>query len=455
MQVHLSPVADTGTPDAGAAAPDSVPDSASSASGSGPMKPAQTMPATPPMPEALFTRSPRAAWLAVASMAVGTFATVTTEFMPIGLLTNIAEGLGVSEGTAGLMVTTPGIVAALAGPGLIVLSGRLDRRAVLLALSALLVVSNLLAAFAPNFATMLVARFLLGLCVGGFWTFAPSATGHLVPAALLPRAMSLVLAGISVATVFGVPAGALLGNLAGWRATFGVTAALAAVVLMCQAWLLPAMPPARAIGLRDLLTPLARPMARVGLFAVLFLISGHFAAYTYLKPLLQQVFGLSPNAVTGLLLVYGAAGFIGTFTGGSLVARSVRGTTLLAALAIAGVLLVAALAGGQAHAGGTGSLAMGTAVVLVWGMAFGLIPVALTSWMIEAVPDAQEAGQALLVSGFQVAIALGAALGGLAVDRRGVSSAILLGSASALVAAVVVGWSTRAQGRPVPRLPAI
>jgi predicted MFS family arabinose efflux permease len=157
-------------------------------------------------------------------MAVGTFATVTTEFLPIGLLTSIAEGLHVSEGTAGLMVTTPGIVAALAGPGLIVLSGRLDRRAVLLALSALLVVSNLLAAFAPNFATMLVARFFLGLCVGGFWTFAPSATTHLVPHALLPRAMSFVLAGISVATVFGVPAGALLGNLAGWRAAFGVAA---------------------------------------------------------------------------------------------------------------------------------------------------------------------------------------------------------------------------------------
>ncbi|MDB5850073.1 MAG: putative transporter, MFS-type, partial [Rhodoferax sp.] len=363
-------------------------------------------------PDALFAKSPRAAWLAVASMAVGTFATVSTEFMPIGLLTNIAEGLNVSEGTAGLMVTIPGIIAALAGPGLIVLSGRLDRRAVLLALSALLVVSNLLAAFAPNFTTMLVARFFLGLCVGGFWTFAPSATSHLVPAALLPRAMSYVLAGISVATVFGVPAGALVGNLAGWRVAFGVTAALAAAVLVFQVWLLPAMPPARAIRPRDLLTPLTRPMAQVGLLAVLFLIAGHFAAYTYLKPLLQQVFGLAPAEVTALLLVYGAAGFVGTFAGGGLVARSVRGTTLLAAALIAGVLLLASMAT-------SGGLVMGSAVVVVWGLGFGLIPVAFTSWMLEAVPDAPEAGQALLVSGFQVAIALGAALGGIAVDSQG------------------------------------
>ncbi|WP_083686582.1 MFS transporter [Rhodoferax koreensis] len=382
--------------------------------------------------DALFARSPRAAWLAVASMAVGTFATVTTEFMPIGLLTNIAEGLNVSEGTAGLMVTIPGIFAALAGPALIVLSGRLDRRAVLVALSALLVVSNLLAAFAPNFGTMLVARFFLGLCVGGFWTFAPSATSHLVPAALLPRAMSIVLAGISAATVFGVPAGALLGNLAGWRAAFGVTAALAAGVLMFQMWLLPRMPPARAIRPRDLLTPLMRPMAQVGLLTVLFLIAGHFAAFTYLKPLLLQVFGLAPDAVTVLLLVYGVAGFVGTFVGGSLVARSVRGTTLSAALLIAGVLGLAVLTGGA------GGLAMGAAVVVVWGLGFGLIPVAFTSWMLEAVPDAPEAGQALLVSGFQVAIALGAALGGIAVDSHGVTSAIGLGGAAALLAAIVV-----------------
>jgi predicted MFS family arabinose efflux permease len=406
-------------------------------------------------PDALFVKSPRAAWLAVGSMAVGTFATVSTEFMPIGLLTNIAEGLQVSEGTAGLMVTIPGVFAALAGPGLIVLSGRLDRRAVLLALSALLVLSNLLAAFAPNFATMLVARFLLGLCVGGFWTFAPSATGHLVPAALLPRAMSVVLAGISAATVFGVPAGALVGNLAGWRAAFGATAALAAAVLMFQVWLLPAMPPARAIRPRDLLTPLKRPMARVGLLTVLFLIAGHFAAYTYLKPLLQQVFGLAPGAVTALLLVYGAAGFVGTFAGGHLVARSVRGTTVLSALLIAGVLVLAALAGAGVAAGG-GGLWMGAAVVVVWGVGFGLIPVALTSWMLEAVPDAPEAGQALLVSGFQVAIALGAALGGIAVDARGITSAILFGGGSALVAALVVATlGTVWRRRPLlkPRVP--
>ncbi|CAN7195620.1 MULTISPECIES: MFS transporter [unclassified Variovorax] len=381
------------------------------------------------------TETPRSAWLAVGSIAVGTFSMVTTEFLPIGLLTDIAAGMNVTDGTAGLMVTMPGVLAAFAGPALIVASGRLDRRTVMIALSVLLVASNLLAAFAPNFATMLVARFLLGLCIGGFWTFAPGAATQLVPDVSKARAMSLVLAGVSAATVFGVPAGAFISNFAGWRAAFAVTGLLAAVVLAAQIWLLPAMPPARAIRPRDLLTPLTRRMAQVGLLAVLFLIAGHFAAYTYLTPLLQQTFGLAPGAVTALLLVYGATGFIGTFVGGSVVARSVRGTTLLATMLLAAALLLSTVAGS--------GIVAGAAVVVVWGVAFGLIPVSLTAWMMEAVPDAQEAGQALLVSGFQVAIASGALIGGVTVDGYGISSTMLLSAALVLVATAVVAMLGR------------
>lgn len=378
----------------------------------------------------------RSTWLAVGSIAVGTFAMVTTEFLPIGLLTDIAAGLGVSDGTAGLMVTMPGVLAAFAGPALIVASGRLDRRTVMIALSALLVASNFLAALAPNFATMLVARLLLGLCIGGFWTFAPGAGTQLVPDVSKARAMSIVLAGISGATVFGVPITAFLGNLAGWRAAFGATGVLATVVLLMQIWLLPSMPPARAIRPRDLLTPLTRRMAQVGLLAVLFLIAGHFAAYTYLKPLLQQSFGLGPDAVTTLLLVYGATGFVGTFFGGSLVARSVRLAALAAALLLASALVLSTLVGG--------GMVAGAVVVVVWGVAFGLIPVALTGWMMQAVPDAPEAGQALLVSGFQVAIASGALAGGVVVDGYGIASTMLMSAALVLVAAAVIATLGRA-----------
>lgn len=383
-------------------------------------------------PDAAHASVPAAAsWLAVASLAVGAFSTVTTEFMPIGLLTNIAESLHVSAGTAGLMVTMPGVVAAVAGPVLIIASGRLDRRAVLLALTALLVASNLLAALAPNFATMLVARVLLGLCVGGFWTFAPGATSHLVPAAEQPRAMSYVLAGISAATVVGVPAGALLGDIAGWRAAFAMTAGFAVIVLGFQLRLLPPMPPARATRPRDLLAPFSHVGARIGLIVALLLVAGHFAAYTYLRPLLLQVYGLSAGAVTTLLLVYGVAGFIGTFVGGRLAARSIRGTTLLAALLVAAVLVYSGLIGG--------GLVTGSLVAFGWGTAFGLVPVAMTTWMLAALPDAPEAGQAVLVSAFQVAIASGALFGGVIVDGYGIGTAMLLAGGLAALSAAVVG----------------
>lgn len=375
--------------------------------------------------------SSRAAWLAVGSIAVGTFSMVTTEFLPVGLLTDIAAGLRITEGTAGLMVTVPGILAALAGPALIVASGRLDRRAVMIALTAMLVVSNAMAAMAPNLVTLLAARLLLGLCIGGFWTFAPGAATQLVPPASQARAMSLVLMGVSVATVLGVPLSAFIGNLAGWRAAFAANGLLAAVVLAAQFWLLPAMPPTRAIKARDLLTPLTRRLAQVGLLMTLLLIAGHFAAYTYLRPLLEQVFGLPPRLVSALLLVYGAAGFVGTFLGGSLAARSVRATAVLTSLLIASALLLSTMIGG--------GIVGAAAVVVLWGIAFGLVPVAVTTWMLNAVPDMPEAGQALLVSAFQVAIATGSLLGGVVVDGYGISNTMLLASVLAAAAAVVAG----------------
>jgi predicted MFS family arabinose efflux permease len=372
-------------------------------------------------------------WLAVFSLAVSTFTSVTTEFLPIGLLTDIAATLRLSEGEAGLMVMLPGAVAALTGPALSVGARRLDRRTLLLALSVLLITSNLLAAVAQNLPTLLTARVLLGMVVGGFWTFAPGATASMVPAAQGPRAISYVLAGISVATVAGVPAGALLGNLAGWRSAFFVTAALAAAVLVLQFKILPSIPAARALRPRDLLSPLQSRSARRVLAVALLMMAGHFIGYTYLTPVLQQVFGIAPDGISVLLLIYGAAGLGGTFLGGQLVVHSVKRTSLMAALAISGVLFFAALTG-------EGRISAAIAA-FVWGGAFGLVPVAMTTWMQRALRDTQEAGQALLVTFFQAAIAAGAFIGGYTVDAFSITSALMLGGTLALLAALVVAVS--------------
>lgn len=373
-------------------------------------------------------------WPAIFSLTVACFVMVTTEFLPIGLLTNIAPSLGVSTGTAGLMVTMPGIVAAVAAPALSLISGRLDRRLLMLGLSLLLMVSNLVAALAVNFPMMLLGRVLLGICVGGFWSFAANYGRHLVPEASQGRAPALILSGISVGAVCGVPAGALIGDLFGWRAAFFGGAALAVGVLLAQLRLLTSVPPSRPVTPRDLVLPLRLPMARIGLIAIVLLFIGHFAAYTYLRPLLQQVFVLSPSAISLQLLAYGAIGLLGTFLGERLGEYSLRATFILIAAMLAGILIVSPLLSGLAGA---------TLMVLVWGLAFGAVPVCATNWMFAAVPQAPEAGQALLVCVIQIALASGALLGGEVVDWQGVSSAMLFGGALILSATLVFGLSLR------------
>ena len=380
------------------------------------------------------------AWRAVAALALSTFTCVTTEFLPVGLLTNIASSLHVSEGAAGLMITMPALAAAVTGPLLIILAGRSDRRIVLLLLASLLVLSNVLAAMAPNLGTMLIARVLLGLCVGGFWTLAPSATGRHVPAALQPQAMSYIMAGISVATIVGVPAGAFLGEIAGWRMTFFSITGLALIVLILQIFTLPAMPADRAIKIRELKAPFLKPLARAGLIVTVLLVSGHFATYSYLKLIFQQLYSVSSEGVTTVLLIYGVAGFVGTLMGGRLVTHSVRGTVLAAVLMIGAVLMVSAV--------GVSGLTAASAAALVWGAAFGLVPVSLTTWMLNAMPDSPEAAQAVQVSVFQIGISLGAFVGGMVLDTFSVLSVLALGSTLLILAASVIGTARPESMRP-------
>ncbi|MFC6525566.1 MFS transporter [Nonomuraea rubra] len=164
--------------------------------------------------------SVQARWLAVTSVAVGTFTVVTSEMLPVGLLTSMAVDLGVSAGTAGLTMTAPGLVAAAAAPLLAIAARRADRRHVLLGLMALLAVANLMAAAAPAYPVLLAARVLTGVSIGGFWAFAAGLGPRLVPERAVGRATSIILGGVSVASVLGVPAATFVSSFAGWRSAF-------------------------------------------------------------------------------------------------------------------------------------------------------------------------------------------------------------------------------------------
>ncbi|PXW22806.1 MFS transporter [Paraburkholderia caballeronis] len=364
-------------------------------------------------------------WLSVGAVAIGAFAFVTTEFLPVGLLPHIARELDVSPGTAGLMVTTPGIAAAISAPALLIKAGRMDRRYVFLLLTGLLLVSNLMSAFAPNFTVMLCGRALLGAALGGFWTLATAAAGRLVRLHDAPRAMAMILTGVTCATVIGVPLGTFIAGFSSWRFSFLATGVLVAVAFVAQLLLVPSLPSSAALRFRDLVAVMQRPHPRKSMLMVALVFGAHFACYTYITPFLLHNANLSMSTITWLLLGFGVIGFFSNFAVSATVVRNLKASVVVMVC----VLLLALLSMSVAR---HSTLAV-SAVVLAWGISFGAIPLCFSVWIQRATPDQPEAGSALFVSVIQIAIALGSSVGGVIVDRLGIPADFMLGSVLALL----------------------
>jgi len=365
-------------------------------------------------------------WAAIGALSLGVFGLVTAEFLPASLLTAMAADLGISAGAAGQAVTATALVGAVAAPSVPLLTRRFDRKAVMLALTALLMLSNAIAASAGSLAVLLVARVLLGVALGGFWSMAAALAMRLVPGPLFARAMSVILTGVSIATVCAAPIGAWMGDLWGWRSAFVAAGVVSALTFAAQLVTLPALPPRDSPSLRVLGELLRRPSVGVALLAVLLVISGHFAGFTYIRPLMEDVTRLPVGAISAILLGYGIGGFFGNFAGGFVAERSERRAIVLGGAAIA--LLATALLV-------AGSSAMVTAIaVSLWGFAFGAFPVGFQTWIVRAAPDQAEGAGGLLVAAFQIAIASGAIGGGVLVDRIGA-----LGGPTFAVATLTLG----------------
>ncbi|MET9885311.1 MFS transporter [Streptomyces sp. NPDC006430] len=366
-------------------------------------------------------------WFAVISVAVGIFTLVTAEQLPIGLLTSVGGALHVSEGTAGLMVTVPGLVAALSAPLIPVVVGRMDRRFLLVGLMTVMAVANLVTVLAPNFGVLLASRVLVGVTIGGFWAVAGGLAFRLVQPAAIPRATALIFGGVAAANVLGVPTGTLIGGLAGWRTAFATLGVLAFAVLVALLALLPSLPATRPVSVRELFGQFANRGVRAGIIATALIVTGHLAAYTYVSPMLQQVSGIDEDLISVLLLGFGVAGIIGNFVAGAAVAKNLGRTMAVIIVALAAAMLLFPLLG-KSQAGGI-------ALLVLWGLAFGGVSVSLQTWMLTSAPDAMEAASALWVSVFNLAIALGALVGGLIVDQVELITVAWLGGVVVLLTA--------------------
>lgn len=381
-----------------------------------------------------------AAWAAVISMTLGVFGLVTAEFLPVSLLTPMADDLRITEGMAGQAMSATAILALITSLLTATVTRKIDRRYVLLGFSVLLIAANIMIAQVPNFAVLLTGRMLLGIALGGFWTMSAATIMRLVPEKSVPRALAIMFSGVSAATVFAAPLGSYLGDVIGWRNVFMLASLLGVLALVVQFATLPKMPPRGRATLRTLIEVINRPRMKFGLFSLVLIITGHFALFTYVRPFLENVSGVTTAGVSGILLGFGVANFIGTYVGGALIARSLRMTIALMPMimGLAGVGMVAI----------DGAVAPTTVLVAIWGMAFGGVPVAWSTWITRTVPDEAESGGGLLVAGFQLAIATGAAVGGLVFDTSGALGVFTIAGFLLLGASIIVTLGLRTA--PVP-----
>ncbi|SCL71551.1 MFS transporter [Micromonospora peucetia] len=376
------------------------------------------------MPHDALSRSPLLGWLAVVSVAMGIFAIVTAEILPIGLLTSIGSTFGISDGTAGLTMTMPGVLAAVSAPVVTVAVGRLDRRMLLCGLMLLLAVANVLAATATSYPVVVTSRALVGVVIGGFWSIGAGLAARLVRPERVGVATAVIFSAVPLGSVFGVPAGTFIAQFGGWRTAFVMLGALTVIVLVALVAVLPPLPAAQPVRLAALVDLVRGRTGRTALVLTVLVVTAHFGTYTYVTPFLQQVTGV--GSVTPFLLVFGIAGVVGNFVAGTTVRHRLRVTLIASAAALASATVLLLVFGTEPSGA--------TMLLVLWGLAYGAVPVCSQSWFTAAAAGVTEAASVLFTSSFQATIALGAVLGGVVVDASSPSMLMVLGSGVALLA---------------------
>ncbi|MBH0114079.1 MFS transporter [Novosphingobium sp. YJ-S2-02] len=375
-----------------------------------------------------------ARWSAVYAMALCSFVLVASEFMPVSLLSPMASSLTLTEGEAGQTIAASGLFAVIASLSIGRVTRAFQRQKVLVALSIMLIASSVLTAIAPNYPLLMVGRAAVGIAIGGFWSMSAAIALRLVPAGDVAKALAVINGGNAAAMALAAPLGSLLGGLIGWRGAFWSLVPLGIAASLWLALALPRMHPESRAARRGLSHLMRHAPLSAGLASVALLFIGQFSLFTYLRPFLEQVTGVGVSLLSTLLLVLGVSGFFGTIAIGKCVERRLFSLLGLLPAVLAVVALALASFGAM--------LPVTVALLAIWGFIATAAPVAWWTWLARTVPHDAEAGGGLMVAVIQIAITLGATLGGISFDAVGpvtsffVSAAIL---ALAAAAAFVLG----------------
>lgn len=379
-------------------------------------------------------------WSSVFAMSVCAFVLVASEFLPVSLLTSLAEDLSVTEGVAGQGIAISGFFAVLTSLFISPLSGQLNRKTLLLALTTAMGVSGAIVALASDYKVYMMGRALIGVVVGGFWSMSAATATRLVDSHQVPRALAIVNGGNALATIFAAPLGAWLGATVGWRVAFFCLVPLAFIALVWLWHTLPSMPATVQKMDPGPMFKVVRMFRRrgvlLGLAASSLMFMGQFSLFTYVRPFLENVTGNHGSNVSFYLLVTGAAGLIGTLVIGRLLQWRFYQTLIVIPLVMAITAVALTIVGEWNFAV--------IALLGLWGLTTTAAPVGWWAWITQMFPDDAEAGGGLFVAMVQLSIALGSTIGGLLFDNYGYKSTFLLSAAILLLATALTVLTARA-----------
>lgn len=385
-------------------------------------------------------KSQPAYWSGIFAMTLCVFALIASEFMPVSLLTPIANDLRVTEGLAGYGIAISGAFAVLTSLSISKLAGGIDRKNLLLMLTALMSVSGLIVGLATNYTMYMVGRALIGVVVGGFWSMSAAVAMRLVPADSVPKALAIFNGGNALAVVIAAPLGSYLGGMIGWRGTFFCLVPVALVAMVWQWISLPSMKAApQANGAGNVFMLLKDPLVFLGMMAVGVFFMGQFVLFTYVRPFLETVTGVDVPMLSLILLVLGIAGLVGTMLIGGFIKKGLYRILVVIPLLMAATALALVAFGS--------SVAVAFVLLGFWGLVSTAAPVGWWAWLAKSVPENAEVGGGLMVAVIQLSIALGSTVGGLLLDSAGYRSTFVASSAVLLFAAFLAFMTSRSQVR--------
>ncbi|HGF6559351.1 TPA: MFS transporter [Providencia alcalifaciens] len=370
-------------------------------------------------------------WGAILTLMLATFSVVTTEMIPVGLLTPIVEDFSVSLATTGFLMTLPAISAAISSPLIVLFTRSVDRKTLLLIGALLLTLCNLVAALTPYYWLLLISRLFVGVCIGIIWALAGGLVPRLVVAPSVALATSLVFGGVAAASVLGVPFGVLMGEWLGWRVAFASMSFISLLLFLSLLTQLPSLPAMTSPTFKTFITEIKRPIIINGLLITLLIVSGHFMAFTYIRALLSNNDLISVDLLGGLLLIYGLAGIVGNFLFGLTANKHLN----FAVVMIASGLILSL----GAYIFFPMSVWMALSIMVLWGIAYGGVSVTLMTWMMRYSAHNIEATSSLYIAFFNSGIALGSALGGAFVSLYGLIGNLHVAVLSFVAALALLG----------------